>query len=244
MLPDPIVRPPFFEIGPKAYLIGDEVLELAMAADRASAEYGIQVIFTTPFTDIARVAAATENLLVCAPHMDPIRPGRGTADILPEALKAAGAKGVQLNHAERPIAFLVLERTIRRAEEVGLFTMVCASSLAEIRAVALLAPDIIVAEPTELIDTGITSDPAYIQASLDAVRAIDPSILVLQAAGIATGRDVFGVMAAGPDGTGSSSGVAKARDRTSMVDEMVSSARQGWESSLLRSTQQRRKAGR
>ena len=244
MLPDPIISPPFFEIGPKAYLVGDEVLELAVAADRASAEHGVQVIFTTPFTDIARVAAATENLLVCAPHMDPIRRGRGTADILPEALKAAGANGVQLNHAERPIAFPVLERTIRRAEEVGLFTMVCASSLAEIRAVALLAPDIIVAEPTELIGTGTTSDTAYIRASLEAVRTINPNVLVLLAAGIAAGGDVFRVMAAGPDGTGSSSGVAKARDRRSMVDEMVSSARQGWESRLLESTQQRRKAGR
>lgn len=229
MLADRVVRPPFFEIGPKAYLVGDEVLDLALAADRVGAQQGVDVIFTTPFTDIARVAASTSHVKVCAPHMDPLRRGRGLADILPEALVAAGAHGVMLNHAERPLTYGVLEATIRRAEEVGLFTIVCASSLAEIRAVAELAPDIIVAEPTELIGTGTTSDLSYMQASSDAVRAIDPRILVLQGAGITGGEDVQRVIAGGADATGSSSAVAKAPDRPAMVEEMLSAVRRGWD---------------
>ena len=32
---------PFFEIGPKSYLYGDEVLELAKAADAAAEKYGM-----------------------------------------------------------------------------------------------------------------------------------------------------------------------------------------------------------
>jgi len=35
------IEPPFFEIGPKAYLYGDGVLALALAAERASIEYGV-----------------------------------------------------------------------------------------------------------------------------------------------------------------------------------------------------------
>lgn len=228
MLASRPLRPPFFEIGPKSYLVGDEVLELAIAADRAASAHDVDVIFTAPFTDIARVAAHTTRLRVCAPHMDPLRPGRGLADILPEALVAAGAHGVMLNHAERLVTYGVLEATIRRAEEVGLFTIVCASSLAEIRAVAHLAPDIIVAEPTELIGTGTISDLTYMQASSEAVRAVDPRTLVLQGAGITGPEDVHRVIAAGADATGSSSAVAKAADRPAFVDALLAAVRSGW----------------
>lgn len=230
MLPQPLLRAPFFEIGPKAYLVGDEVLDLARAADLAAREHGVQVLFTSPLLDINRVVAATKNLVVCAPHMDPIQRGRGLADILPEAVRSAGAHAVMLNHAERPISYSVLEATMRRAAEVGLMTVVCASSMAEIRAVALLAPDVIVAEPTELIGSGQTSDLGYMQESSDAVRSINPRILVLQAAGISSGEDVERVMALGADATGSSSGIARAADRNAMVNEMIAAARRGFDS--------------
>lgn len=228
MLDHPVISAPFFEIGPKAYLVGDEVLDLARAADASAARHGVGLIFTTPFPLISRVAAETSHLLVCAPHMDPLRPGRGLADILPEELKASGADGVMLNHSERPVSYAVLEETIERAREVGLFTIVCASSMAEIRAVALLRPDIIVAEPSELIGTGTTSDLSYMTASTEAVREIDARILVLQAAGISGGDDVERVIRSGADATGSSSAVALASDRAAMAEEMLAAVRRGW----------------
>ena len=147
------IKAPFFEIGPKSYLVGDEVLELAKAADAASEKYGVDIIFTTPVVDIRRVAEATKNIHVFAPHMDPIYPGRGLADILPESLVAAGAEGVMLNHCERPLDFETLKETIRRAGEVGLTSIVCADSLADASKIAELSPDIIVAEPSELIES-------------------------------------------------------------------------------------------
>ena len=229
MLSEPILTPPFFEIGPKAYLCGDEVIELARAADEASARHGVTVLFTSPFLELSRVAAATSKLVIGAPHMDPICPGRGLADVLPESVVAAGARVVMLNHAERPLDLATLEATIRRAEQVGLATIVCASSIAEIQAVARLEPDVIVAEPTELIGTGTSSDLSYMQASADAVRAINPRILVLQAAGISGAADVLRVMLAGADATGSSSAIAKATDRAAMVDEMLVAVRCGWD---------------
>ena len=45
---------PFFEIGPKSYLYGDDVLALALAADKASEKYGVDVIFTCPVVEIRR----------------------------------------------------------------------------------------------------------------------------------------------------------------------------------------------
>ena len=229
MIPNCTIRPPFFEIGPKSYLYGEDILSLAKAADAASEKYGVHIIFTTPIVEIARVKAATKYIHVFAPHMDPLRPGRGLADILPESLVAAGAEGVMLNHAEKPLSISVLRETILRADEVGLATIVCADSIKEAGMIAHLNPNIIVAEPSELIGTGVTNGPEYIRASVDAVKLVNPEILVLPAAGIANGEDVYNTIFAGADATGSSSAVAKAPDRAAMVEEMISAARRAWD---------------
>lgn len=223
------LKPPFFEIGPKSYLVGDDVLSLALAADTASRKYDIDIIFTTPVVDIRRVAEATERIFVFAPHMDPIRPGRGLADILPESLVAAGAAGVMLNHCEKPISIATLNRAIRRADEVGLATIVCTDTIEEASAVACFAPNIIVAEPSELIGTGHTSSMRYVKASIDAVKRVNPDIYVLQGAGISKGQDVYDVIFAGAEATGSSSGIIKAANRVAMIDEMICAVRRAWD---------------
>lgn len=223
------IYPPFFEIGPKSYLVGDEVLELALIADTAARKYDIDILYTCPLVDIRRVAEATERIFVFAPHMDPIVPGRGLADVLPESLVAAGAKGVMLNHCEKPISFSTLNKTIQRAKAVGLMTIVCTDTIEEAKAVAYLSPTIIVAEPTALIGTGKTSDMTYVQASIEAVKSVNPEILVLQGAGISNAKNVFDVIFAGAEATGSSSGVVKAADRRAMVDEMIGAVRKAWD---------------
>ena len=223
------LKAPFFEIGPKSYLYGDDILELALAADAASEKYDVDVIFTCPVVDIRRVAEATKRLHVFAPHMDPIYPGRGLADTLPESLVAAGAEGVMLNHVEKPLSFEVLAETIKRADEVGLVSIVCADSMADASKIAALNPDIVVAEPSELIGTGISVGPEYVKAATECVKSVNPDILVLTAAGIANGQDVYNTIIAGADATGSSSGVAKAPDRAAMVDEMIAAVRKAWD---------------
>jgi triosephosphate isomerase len=161
--------------------------------------------------------------------MDPIPVGRGLADVLPESLVAAGVSGVMLNHAEKPITYDVLAQTIRRADEVGLFTIVCTNTIEEVKAVALLEPNIIVAEPTNLIGTGKTSDAAYVQASIEAVKQLNSDILVLQGAGISNGKDVYSVIRAGAEATGSSSGIIRAADSAAMIDEMIHAVRTAWD---------------
>lgn len=223
------IKAPFFEIGPKSYLYGQDVIDLAVAADRASEKYGVDIIFTCPIVEIARVKAATKRIHVFAPHMDPLRPGRGLADILPESLVAAGAEGVMLNHVEKQVTVSALKATIERADEVGLATIVCADSMAEASMIARLRPNIIVCEPSELIGTGVSVGGEYVEAAMHAVKDIDPGIMVLTAAGIANGTDVYNTIIAGADATGSSSGVAKAPDRAAMVDEMIGACRRAWD---------------
>ncbi|MCQ2437577.1 MAG: triose-phosphate isomerase [Clostridia bacterium] len=229
MIQNCTIKAPFFEIGPKSYLYGEDVIALAKAADEASQKYDVDIIFTTPVVEIARVKAATKRLHVFAPHMDPIKPGRGLADTLPESLVAAGAEGVMLNHVEKPLTLGVLKTTLERAAEVGLATIVCADSIAEASMIAKLKPNIIVAEPSELIGTGVSCGPEYVAAATNSVKDVDPDILVLTAAGIANGEDVYNTIMAGADATGSSSGVAKAPDRAAMVDEMISAVRRAWD---------------
>ena len=101
-------------------------------------------------------------------------------------------------------------RTIQRAVEVGLTTIVCADSMADASKIATLNPDIIVAEPSELIGTGVSVGPEYVEAATKCVKDVNSDILVLTAAGIAGGEDVYNTIIAGADATGSSSGVAKA----------------------------------
>lgn len=222
-------KPPFFEIGPKSYLYGKQVLDLAKAADIAAKKYDVNIIFTTPYPDIRMVAEQTENIFVFAPHMDPLPIGRGLADVLPESIKAAGAVGVMLNHCEKPVSLSVLHQTIKRADEIGLLSIVCADSIAETKAIALFEPNIIVAEPTELIGTGKASNLDYVLTSIEAVKSINPGILVLNAAGISSGKDVYNVIYAGAEATGSSSGIVKAPDSAAMVDEMIHAVREAWD---------------
>ena len=224
-----VLKPPFFEIGPKNYLFGDQILDLARIADEAAAKYDVRVIYTTPYADIRRVAENVKNLKVFAPHMDDIPVGRGLACVLGESLKAAGAVGVMLNHAERPLPSSTLVRTLNRARELGLMSIVCVDSMAETRAVAQMHPDLMITEPTELIGTGQAADLSYVKTSVDAITAIDPNIGILVGGGISNGNDVYNTIMAGADATGSSSGIVKAADPGAMVHEMLAALRQAWD---------------
>lgn len=223
------IRPPFFEIGPKAFMYGERMLQFAKVADKVSQEYDVRIILTPQPSDIYLLAKETKHLLIFAQHMDPISIGRGNGSILPEALKAAGAVGVILNHAEKPMSLAGLSLAIHRADEVGLATMVCADSIKEARAIAHLAPNIIVAEPTELIGTGQTSDEEYVIATTTAIKKVNPEIQVLQAAGISNAQDVYKVIKAGADATGTTSGIMKAENPETMMIEMIRAVRKAWD---------------
>ena len=223
------LKAPFFEIGPKNYFYGDQIIDLARIADEAAAKYDVRVIYTTPYANIAQGASFAKNIKVFAPHMDDIPVGRGLACVLPESVKAAGAVGVMLNHSERPLTLATLYKTIARAGEVGLLSIVCADSMAETRAVARLNPDLMVTEPVELIGTGKAAGTDYVAEAFEAVTSISPNIGVLAGGGVANGQDVYDIIMAGADATGSSSGIAKAKDPGAMVHEMLAAVRQAWD---------------
>ena len=223
------IKPPFFEIGPKALMYGEQMLKLAKVIDKTALKYDVDVIVTPQYTDISLLAQNTERILVFAQHMDYLPIGRGLGSVLPEAVKAAGAVGVMLNHAEKPLTMEVVEKTIRRADEVGLATIVCADTVEDVKTIAKMSPNLIFAEPTELIGTGQTSDSNYVLDTIQTVREINPDIMVLQGAGISNGQDVYNTIKLGAQATGSTSGIIKAVDPYAMVEEMLYNLRKAWD---------------
>lgn len=215
------VRKPFFICNPKSYLYGKECLDLAKNADNYAEKYNTEIFFTAPYTDLAKINNNTENIIVTAQHMDPLNPGRGMGHVLPESLKAAGAKAVFLNHAEHSLKLNVLVKTIKKTKELGLISIVCADSLEEAIAIAKLGPDILLCEPTELIGTGQTSDFDYIIETTNKIKEIDESILVMQASGISTGEDVYNTIVNGADGTGATSGIMESANKSKKLEEMI-----------------------
>jgi triosephosphate isomerase len=225
------IEPPFFEIGPKAYLYGKETLKLAIHADKISEKYNVQIIFTPQYVDIPIIARKTKRLLIFAQHMDSLPIGRGIGSVLPEALKADGAVGVLLNHAEKRLSHSEIMRTVKRADEVGLATLVCADTVEESAEIARMQPNIVLAESPELIGVGKReeADMNIIEQINHVVWEINPQIRVLHGAGIKCGQDVYNIIVAGAQATGSTSGIIFAKDPLAMVEEMIKAVRNAWD---------------
>ena len=153
--------------------------------------------------------------------MDSLVPGRGMGYILPESLVANGVEATFLNHAEHPVEVSDLVSIMKRADELDILTIVCADSIAEAKAIATLNPDIMICEPTELIGTGQSSDISYMKATNESVKSVNPSIKVLQAAGISTREDVKKALMSGADATGGTSGIIAADNPVATLEGML-----------------------
>jgi len=219
------IRVPYFEIGVKNYIYGDDVVKMGKHLEGLSIQYDVDILYIVPYMEMRDVSRTTERLIIIAPYMDILRPGRGMSLILPEGIKAAGAKGVLMNHCERPMTLSAIKKTIDRANELDLLSFACADSVAEARAIAELRPDIISPEPDELIGSGNASDLSYVTATIRAIKSINPEILVEQSAGITKGEQVYDFLMAGSEGAGSGSGIFNAKDPYAVAEEMIAAVR-------------------
>ena len=76
-------------------------------------------------------------------------------------------------------------------------------------------------KPTSGIGTGHASSDDYMKATNEAIRRVDPDIMILQAAGISTGEDVYRSIRNGSDASGGTSGILNAPDRRGKIVEMI-----------------------
>lgn len=217
------IKKPFLMLNTKSYLYGKELYDLAKHADYLTEKYKIDFFFTVPTAELYRVNQMTKKVIVTAQHMDYISPGKGMGKVTTESIIEAGAQAVVLNHAEKPITFTILEKTIEKANKFGLITIVCANSINEATKIVDFKPTIILCEPTEMIGTGQISDEDYIERTNSAIKNIDTQILVMQGAGISTEKDIIRNLNLGADGNGVTSGVVSAANPKEILTKMVDS---------------------
>ncbi|WP_438832112.1 triose-phosphate isomerase [Streptococcus pluranimalium] len=214
----------FFVFNPKSYLCGQTLMNLVKEADQLVDE-DVTIFVTGPYVDLKEMAEQSQNIIVTAQHLDGIYPGRGMGAVLPESLRKAGVGATFLNHAEHPMTLSELVKALKVCRTLELISIVCADSVEEAKAIAVLNPDIILCEPTSLIGTGQTSGESYIRETNEAIKNINPNVLVMQAAGISNATDVYHTILAGADGTGCTSGIVKAPSPQHMLVDMVSAVR-------------------
>ena len=210
-------------------MYGDVLLDIAKGLDELAEKYDVDVILDVPDTEIFNIARNTKRIHVYSQHMDSLQVGKGMGRTLPEALKAAGAVGVMLNHAEHKLTIDEIRAAIARADEVGLATMVCADSVDEVREIAKLGPNILVAEPTELIGTGKPADKEYVDEVIKVIREVNPDIKPFPSAGISKGEDCYNIIKAGSSASGCSSAIAKAEKPLALAEEMIAAVRKAWD---------------
>jgi len=210
------IRLPFILVNFKTYTeaTGRKALELAKTAEKASLETEVCIGVAPQFVDI-RMIAEEVSIPVFAQHIDPIKPGRCTGFILPEAIREAGAVGTIINHSEKRLKLSEIELAVERAHECDLTSLVCIGSHRLARRIASFNPDMIAVEPPELIATGIAvskAKPEVVTKTVEAVKGVNPKIVVLCGAGIVRGEDVAAALRLGTEGVLVASGVVKAKN--------------------------------
>lgn len=208
-------------VNPKSFLFGEALMELARYANELAKSNPVDILFTAPHTELANIARECPNLIITAQHVDDIKPGEAMGKVLMESLVHIGVRAVVLNHADHPLAMSTLANSIFRAKEVGLQTIVCANTIQEAQATAIFQPDIVLAEPTELIGQEQISSRDYVTSTIDSIKQINSVILVEQGAGIRSERDVEELLQLGADGVGVTSGIVKAENPSGMMKKMI-----------------------
>ncbi|MFC1810253.1 triose-phosphate isomerase [Patescibacteria group bacterium] len=199
--------------------VGGNALNLAQIHENVAKETGLSFGVCVQASDIKRVADKI-SIPVFAQHIDPVGYGSNTGHILPEAVKEAGAYGTLLNHAERQISMETLEKSIIRAKEVGLYTVVCANSPEAGAEIAKFGPDLIAVEPPELIGGDISVSSAQPEVITQSVELIGKDKLLV-GAGVKTGEDVKIAIELGAQGVLLASGVTKADNPESVLKDLA-----------------------
>lgn len=215
-----IMKKPFLLVNFKTYAkgTGKKALEVAKVCDRVSKETGKNIAIVVQPTDI-RLISDKVDIPVLAQSIDPIDYGSNTGHILPESVKEAGAHGTVINHSENNRVLDAIEQCIDRSSELNMETVVCASKPKVVAAVSSLEPDIIAAEPPELIGGDVSVSDARPSLISNSVERSD--VPVICGAGIKDEVDVEKALELGAQGVFVASGIVKAEDIEGKIRELI-----------------------
>ncbi|MBN1385838.1 triose-phosphate isomerase [Candidatus Woesearchaeota archaeon] len=224
-----MLKTPIIMINFKAYeqAIGDKGVQLAQICEMVSVKRNIPIAVAVQTADIYKMSH-TVNIPVLAQHVDADEFGSHTGSDIAEDIEQNGAVGTLLNHSEHRMRIDVLEQSIDRAKKAGLATIVCANTPEIAEAVAVFSPDFIAVEPPELIGGTISvssAKPEVITETVKLVRKVDKRIKILCGAGVHTAEDVRIALKLGTDGVLLASGITKASDPASVLNELCDGIR-------------------
>jgi triosephosphate isomerase len=197
---------------------------IANAAQLVARESGVTIGIAPSYIDLHPLCHHFA-IPVYAQHVDGFEPGAHTGHVTAEALKAAGAAGSLINHAERRLTLAEIEASVRALQEHKLISVVCSNNESASAGAAALAPEYVAIEPPELIGSGVSvskANPDIIKRSVAAVHAINPKVKVLTGAGIQSGECVRIAVDLGTDGVLLASSVVKAKDPGVVLRDLVS----------------------
>ena len=209
-----------FKLYPEA--IGRKSITLAQKI--ASVKTNKFQIAVAPPTIMLEEVAKAVKIPVFAQHADPYLEGAHTGSISVEDLKKIKVKGTILNHSEHKIPLKQLKETIKLCQKEKLMTVVCASSLSEVKTIAALKPNYLAYEPPELIggDISVTNaKPKIIRDAVIVVQKISPKTKVLCGAGVQSKDDVRKALQLGTEGVLIGHAVPKAKDPQKFLERMI-----------------------
>ncbi len=209
------MKKPIIIINFKTYVksTGENAIRLAKICEEVAFKTKTDIRICVCSTDINSVSKAVK-IPVYSEHIDPEQLGKHTGAIPPEAVKAEGATGTLINHSEDKVPFEEVSKAIIRAKEVGLKSIVCATTPEKAEDAALLKPDFVAVEPPELIGGDISVSSAQPEIISESVKRVKErhDVPLLVGAGVKTKEDVKIALELGADGVLVASGITKAED--------------------------------
>ncbi|MBT4805267.1 triose-phosphate isomerase [Candidatus Woesearchaeota archaeon] len=201
---------------------GNKALELAKKIAKVK-KNKYQIAVAPSLLTIKEIAQKT-NLTVFSQHTDLADLGAHTGRIPADELKAIGVKSTILNHSERKIPLKFLKEIVELCKNKKIVTVVCASTISEIKKIAVFHPNYIAYEPKEFIGGNISvteAKPEIIVRAVEAVKYISPKTKVLCGAGIHSKEDLGHALLLGTEGVLIGHAVSKAKDPKKFLEEML-----------------------
>ena len=200
---------------------GLNALRLANIIASLAQTRNVDIIPAVQATDIQAVSKVTP---VISQAIDPIPYGAHTGQILPQAVKEAGAIGTLINHSERKLNLEDIENCISMAKSIGLKTVVCASDIKEVMEISKFKPDYIAFEDPELIGTGRSvskTKPDLVRRFVEVLAELAPSVIPICGAGISTREDVIAAKELGAQGVLVASAVVCSEEQKDALANLI-----------------------
>lgn len=219
-----MLKTPIIIINFKTYMsaTGSRAVSLAKKCDKVARETKANIAVAVQASDIFRVSREV-SIPVLSQHIDDVEFGSNTGSILAEAVKENGAVGTLINHSEKRIPMEKIKKTVKRANEVGLTTIVCAKDDNEGKKISDFKPGFVAVEPPELIGGDVsvsTSKPGLIKNS---VKKIWSNVIV--GAGVKTAEDVKIALKLGSVGVLVASGITKSGNPEKVLRDLTKGLR-------------------